>query len=338
MHLTNYAINSKSESYEHNTDPDDIHSGHKRSLQALYHHLAQIGHDVTLLKGKINDLIIKTLISVQPSLAHVYHSCQPDDIHNNMCFEILGFDILLDCKLKPHIGIQSIDILIRLVEVNHAPSFATESELDYRVKDKNGGITKGPHAKHVGKNNRKQYKRETMRIMRLYMIRQAAIDRCIRECAITSSSIGFTLLYPTKDKEIEYREYHDEAIDIWETLTGGRSRRPVRINTVLLSSQYHDEAVLLRLLHHIKQSKTKGVVEEENLQAGSVPNETPGSIKNKGTSPKGIRQHQNSSSREGVPTQQVLPARIAELRATTPVVPPAMLLMMMPTVGLVAGN
>ncbi|KAF4693471.1 Tubulin tyrosine ligase-like, member 6 [Perkinsus olseni] len=205
-----------------------------------------------------------------------------------------GFDILLDYKLKPchHIGHNqsSTDIVIRLVEVNHAPSFATESELDYRVKDKpecrltkdmllteiadevwkekmmrdkgarkcslssssssssssstiipderppwgRGGIVKcgesnpgqngitkgGPHAKHVSKNNRKQYKRETMRIMRLYMIRQAAIDRCIRECAITSSSIGFTLLYPTKDKEIEYREYHDEAIDIWETLTG----------------------------------------------------------------------------------------------------------------------
>ncbi|CAK0849302.1 unnamed protein product [Prorocentrum cordatum] len=42
------------------------------------------------------DLIVKTLIAVQPSLSHFYHSCQPDDCENGMCFEVLGFDIMLD--------------------------------------------------------------------------------------------------------------------------------------------------------------------------------------------------------------------------------------------------
>ena len=40
-----------------------------------------------------------------------------------MCFEVLGFDIILDDKGKPF-----------LLEVNQAPSFATDSPLDYEIK------------------------------------------------------------------------------------------------------------------------------------------------------------------------------------------------------------
>ena len=40
-----------------------------------------------------------------------------------MCFEILGFDILIDAKGNPW-----------LLEVNQAPSFNIDTKLDYRVK------------------------------------------------------------------------------------------------------------------------------------------------------------------------------------------------------------
>jgi len=40
-----------------------------------------------------------------------------------MCFQILGFDVLIDNKYKPY-----------LLEVNASPSFSTDSSLDYKIK------------------------------------------------------------------------------------------------------------------------------------------------------------------------------------------------------------
>ena len=40
-----------------------------------------------------------------------------------MCFEDLGFDIYIDDQLKPYV-----------LEVNHTPSFATDSVLDAKIK------------------------------------------------------------------------------------------------------------------------------------------------------------------------------------------------------------
>lgn len=48
---------------------------------------------------------------------------QPDDETNSICFEVLGFDIFLDEKIKPW-----------LIEVNSLASFATDSPLDKKVK------------------------------------------------------------------------------------------------------------------------------------------------------------------------------------------------------------
>lgn len=69
------------------------------------------------------DIIIKTLISIQPDLAHNYRMNQPNDKEGNMCYEILGFDIMFDSKMKPW-----------LIEVNHAPSFRADSKFDFDLK------------------------------------------------------------------------------------------------------------------------------------------------------------------------------------------------------------
>ena len=49
------------------------------------------------------DVIIKTLLLAHPHLVHSYQACRPGCLltEKSQCFEILGFDILLDSKLKP---------------------------------------------------------------------------------------------------------------------------------------------------------------------------------------------------------------------------------------------
>lgn len=41
-------------------------------------------------------MIIKTLIVGQPMIAHTYGLSQADTQYNELCFHILGFDVLID--------------------------------------------------------------------------------------------------------------------------------------------------------------------------------------------------------------------------------------------------
>ena len=84
---------------------------------------------------------VKTLCAVQPKLSRCYRSCQPNNINNNICFEVLGFDILLEDNLKPW-----------LLEVNHSPSFNIDTPFDNKIKtelikDTVKLIHMNPHAK-----------------------------------------------------------------------------------------------------------------------------------------------------------------------------------------------
>lgn len=73
MHLTNYAINKYAEAYE---DGDDEGEGaHKRSLGAILNIIKNEGGNPRLLMSQIKDAIVKTIISGQPNLAHLYRVC-----------------------------------------------------------------------------------------------------------------------------------------------------------------------------------------------------------------------------------------------------------------------
>ncbi|KFP49231.1 Tubulin polyglutamylase TTLL13, partial [Cathartes aura] len=119
MHLTNYAINKHNENFV-----QDGTMGSKRKLSTLNAWMTENSYNTTKLWEDIEDIIIKTLISAHPVVKHNYQSCFPNHTTGCACFEILGFDILLDRKLKPW-----------LLEVNHSPSFTTDSRLDREVKD-----------------------------------------------------------------------------------------------------------------------------------------------------------------------------------------------------------
>ncbi|KAK3255047.1 hypothetical protein CYMTET_35758, partial [Cymbomonas tetramitiformis] len=129
MHLTNYAVNKLSKDFV--TADGDAHQGSKRKLTALLNSLAAQGYDTKALWYRVSSLIVKTLLSISPQLEHTYHTtCTKSKSdrsslrHKSRCFELLGFDVLLDDDLKPW-----------LMEVNHSPSFNTDTALDTEVKN-----------------------------------------------------------------------------------------------------------------------------------------------------------------------------------------------------------
>ena len=78
MHLTNYAINKLSPNFVFNTNTKDMGVGHKRSLSSVYKILERKGEDVNKLKHRINDIIVKTILTGMPSIDHQYRHCQPE--------------------------------------------------------------------------------------------------------------------------------------------------------------------------------------------------------------------------------------------------------------------
>lgn len=124
MHLTNYAINKSSNNFVKSTGEDDD-SANKRTMTSIFEYMQEVekGFSAEAMMDKIEDICVKTVLAAQPALAHAYRTCQPDDLENSTCFQILGMDIMIDHKLKPW-----------LIEVNHLSSFGTDSPLDKKVK------------------------------------------------------------------------------------------------------------------------------------------------------------------------------------------------------------
>ena len=56
-------------------------------------------------------------------MQHEYRMAQQHNLANNMCFEILGFDFMIDDRNK-----------VYLLEINYTPSFSTETPLDHLIK------------------------------------------------------------------------------------------------------------------------------------------------------------------------------------------------------------
>jgi len=107
LHLTNVAIQKTSENY-------DERLGGKWDLRSMKLYLmSKYGNEaVSECFFLIQDLIIKTLQSVQKIVTQDKH-----------CFELYGFDVLIDDQLKPW-----------LIEVNASPSMTANTPQDYETK------------------------------------------------------------------------------------------------------------------------------------------------------------------------------------------------------------
>jgi tubulin polyglutamylase TTLL9 len=107
MHLTNVAIQKTAENYDERT-------GGKMELQAMKLYLAsRYGMDrVDALFWEIQMIMVRTLIAVQPIM-----------INDRHCFELYGFDVMIDQDLKPW-----------LIEVNASPSLTANTREDYLMK------------------------------------------------------------------------------------------------------------------------------------------------------------------------------------------------------------
>ena len=114
MHLTNYSLNKMSAEYS---------DEQKWTLDELWLHLRENRPSINIddVWSSLEDVIVKTLIAAEPPIMRMSHTYAPS---RYSCFELFGFDVLLDSDLKPW-----------LLEVNISPSMKASSENDARIKE-----------------------------------------------------------------------------------------------------------------------------------------------------------------------------------------------------------
>lgn len=105
----------------------------KWSFGQLHEYCNKNDLDYELMMTRIKDLIIKTVLAAEPAIVNMWHqganystsgaSPGPQIGPHQTCFEIYGFDVMLDDRLKPW-----------LLEVNTFPSLSSSSPFDKRVK------------------------------------------------------------------------------------------------------------------------------------------------------------------------------------------------------------
>ena len=107
IHLTNVAIQKTDSSYDNET-------GCKWSMHSLKQYLiSRHGLERTnRCFHEIQNVIIRSLLGVQKVM-----------IHDKACFELYGYDIMLDSDLTPW-----------LIEVNASPSISADTKEDHALK------------------------------------------------------------------------------------------------------------------------------------------------------------------------------------------------------------
>ncbi|KAL9187839.1 hypothetical protein ACHAXT_006217 [Thalassiosira profunda] len=186
MHLTNYSVNKRSDKYERDEKgaaPSNL--GSKRSIAWLLEWLRQEKSEAAASKmwSRIGDICVMTILSILPTLRREYagifekktrpppnmedsssdcpgsnaNSCEMSG--TSRCFELLGVDIMVDGDLRPS-----------LIEVNHLPSWGTDSPIDEDIKSR--VITQALSAMNVSAQDRRTYERSRRKQSRIRLRRK----------------------------------------------------------------------------------------------------------------------------------------------------------------------
>lgn len=128
--MTNYSVNKKADTYQKNnatttsSDPQQPKEADapesKLSFAQLRKEYESEGVDFDQTFERIKDVIIKTVLSVENPIVT---SMASGTKYKTSCFEVFGFDILIDTNFKPW-----------LLEVNVSPSLSSSSPMDKYIK------------------------------------------------------------------------------------------------------------------------------------------------------------------------------------------------------------
>jgi hypothetical protein len=122
VHLTNYSVNKKKQGFVAAESEEEDGSGSKWSLEALRRHLESTGTPWSVVWDQFRAIVAKTIIAVEPKINTLVKMVVP---HRNVCFEVFGFDLMLDTNLRAW-----------LIEVNTGPSLGAQASahIDRKVK------------------------------------------------------------------------------------------------------------------------------------------------------------------------------------------------------------
>ena len=240
MHLTNYAVNKHNVNFDATNSNSDSLEGSKWSLNSLKEWMESNGQDWGKIWEDIGDMVVKTVTSVQPILSYFYQSAFPIDNDGLSCFEILGLDVMLDHKCKPW-----------LIEVNHSPSFNTDTELDLDVKE--GLISDCINLIQLSASRIKRAKAEDKKACkeRLYSSRSFSARKITREEA--------------KDKRIEAMASHEKYENkykgrftrIFPTENEEKQKKFTDLNTI--ANQNFKESFLFKIESTLEKFKLSGM-------------------------------------------------------------------------------
>ena len=100
MHLTNYSLNKKNQSYkftesieENNNDfenSDSSGQGSKRKLSRVFNYMSNKGYNVNKIKSSIDDLVIKTILALLPEMKVecAFEHFSPGNKQKPECFQV----------------------------------------------------------------------------------------------------------------------------------------------------------------------------------------------------------------------------------------------------------